>query len=649
MGPRLPISILTITLAVALLSSARPALAASAIHRAAHRRGARGHPAAVLARVVIGADSSVTDLLGSGEAADLLLGSGEEERKEETNPFKEITDTISQLSGATANVTKALDHAVSAVEHVAKDIQSLQTTGRGEQGVPLETFSAPGIISSIVGGVSKAANTIESIASAVTSAAEKVAGIAEKSKEIATTLQPFLAPVTTGGNSKADINLAVLWGLLAVGGATFFGWVLDAVFPPLDTQSTRPRFWLVGMLLASFAVLIPGLTETLFSFDVAIHIFGVRVTVTSDPSGTPGPITESTISVIGLLWSSGSHLGAVLIILYAMVIPVLKLILLCLGELWRCSEDPSRVHVARGCIKTVQIISKWACPDMFAYILLLYLVRSLDLRSSTIEAPAQLDIGFICFSIFCTFSTVTSLAIQLPPKPQNDENFTAAAHPPLLLSWFGRRGIYWAVAAALGVFTVLMVGGLFAPVMHMGLDDDLLIEPEGPLPSALSPLLSILKSEVDAEVTMISCIGALVQWFCYGEASCILALVMLLGFAIIFPVLDMLCLFLATARFRDEPVEKGKRFGQPTSSKIARTASFALSHLSMLDVTIMGIVVVSLAAGVYKDQGIVIGMNWGIYLLLAAEIVHYLTYFSVQRAFAFLDPPPEEPPEAVCC
>merc|ERR1719375_1682922 len=101
---------------------------------------------------------------------------------------------------------------------------------------------------------------------------------------------------------------------------------------------------------------------------------------------------------------SGAYAGAFAAFSYAIAIPFIKFLMLILAECWRCSEDAGRVRRARWCIRTVQVISKWACPDMFAYILLLYLFHRLD-GSKYLNAPAELDIGFTCFSIFCTLST----------------------------------------------------------------------------------------------------------------------------------------------------------------------------------------------------------------------------------------------------
>ena len=52
------------------------------------------------------------------------------------------------------------------------------------------------------------------------------------------------------------------------------------------------------------------------------------------------------------------------------------------------------------------MISKWACPDMIAYIFLLYLVRHLN--RPPINGLFTLDIGFACYTLFCWGSTISS-------------------------------------------------------------------------------------------------------------------------------------------------------------------------------------------------------------------------------------------------
>mmetsp|Transcript_52993 Transcript_52993/g.134430 ORF Transcript_52993/g.134430 Transcript_52993/m.134430 type:complete len:148 (-) Transcript_52993:152-595(-) len=80
------------------------------------------------------------------------------------------------------------------------------------------------------------------------------------------------------------------------------------------------------------------------------------------------------------------------------------------------------------CILAVQMISKWASPDMFAYMLLMYLVGGLD-HPPTLKGVGQLDLGFRSFALFCIFSTVASLGIQAPELPTSETAPAVTSEP----------------------------------------------------------------------------------------------------------------------------------------------------------------------------------------------------------------------------
>merc|ERR550534_3532649 len=168
------------------------------------------------------------------------------------------------------------------------------------------------------------------------------------------------------------------------------------------------------MVLASYLILIPGYFVTGFSFQVSVvmPLVGGRLTVTA-PRGKPGPIRESTRSMIGLLWTSGSHSGAVAMAIFAILVPAAKLFLLMLGEVWRSSPSRRKVRVSRWSIAAVQIVSKWASPDMFAFSLLYCLLHHMH-HKPFVESLQVLDVGFTCYSAFCICSTASTLCVSLP-------------------------------------------------------------------------------------------------------------------------------------------------------------------------------------------------------------------------------------------
>merc|ERR1719291_603757 len=70
--------------------------------------------------------------------------------------------------------------------------------------------------------------------------------------------------------------------------------------------------------------------------------------------------------------------------------------------------------------------------------------------------------------------------------------------------------------------------------------------------------------------------------------------------------------------------------GWPTGT-LAK-ASQALRKLSMLDVLIAGVFVVTLCMSMYRKNGIFVSMRYGVPALLVAEILHYATYYFVMSA-----------------
>ncbi|CAE8582696.1 unnamed protein product, partial [Polarella glacialis] len=130
-------------------------------------------------------------------------------------------------------------------------------------------------------------------------------------------------------------------------------------------------------------------------------------------------LTESTVSFVGELSNSGSWAGAAFIVLYAMVIPAVKIVLLILGEVWYDSGKAWKVRSSRRCILTLHSISKWASPDMFAYVLLLCLFRKMH-HPPDLISEGRLSMGFTCFSIFCVGSTIGTLGVHPPTEPWDE-------------------------------------------------------------------------------------------------------------------------------------------------------------------------------------------------------------------------------------
>merc|ERR1719237_1603755 len=341
---------------------------------------------------------------------------------------------------------------------------------------------------------------------------------------------------------------------------------------------------------------------------------------------TQEPITESMLSVISLLFKTGGQNGAYLIVLYAMVMPAVKLIFLVFGEFWRNSNSEMCRNISFVCVILVQVTSKWASPDMFAYVLLLFLIRSMD-HPPYMLSTAKLDVGFQCFTVFCLGSTVSTLAIHRPKLEKQEQRVSRPVTTPLLLQCGGTRGALLLVSFLGTVFAVLLLIGILTPCMGVHVDYHLLIKPKGPVPESLAWMLENaidnlkLRPWLHAEVSMWQCMAALAQWSFTGEAVSILAFLLLAVFAVAVSVLDMFVLAATTLNLE-----------VPKSSSAVMAVSRVLKHVAMLDVFCMGICVVCLAGQAYRAQGFALSLRSDIFPLIGAECIHYITFYSVSSA-----------------
>merc|ERR1719310_1445183 len=94
--------------------------------------------------------------------------------------------------------------------------------------------------------------------------------------------------------------------------------------------------------------------------------------------------------------------------------------------------------------------------------------------------------------------------------------------------------------------------------------------------------------------------------------------------------MDMIVLVMAAIQLH---FEQEDRTTSQKSGKYMHAAKF-LGKLSMLDVMSMGVVVVCLAAAMYRKMGVVFNLLPGIYIMVAAESLHYATYMMVASAVA---------------
>merc|ERR1712187_149132 len=159
--------------------------------------------------------------------------------------------------------------------------------------------------------------------------------------------------------------------------------------------------------------------------------------------------------------------------------------------------------------------------------------------------------------------------------------------------------------------------------MGLRLNVDALLQPHGPVPRSFKPVLDSLhlENKVKADVSLWQCMVALTHWANEGETTCTVASILLAVFVVLCTMLDVATLLIALLEV----------LGKAYTSQILKMA-WVLKHVSMLDVFCMGIIVVCLAGAAYRKMGIELELMPGIILLIGAEIVHSLLYYTATHS-----------------
>jgi hypothetical protein len=424
------------------------------------------------------------------------------------------------------------------------------------------------------------------------------------------------------GHSLLYNNVAVVVILACVCTMPFIGYQLDR---KAGEEQTPKRFsYRVGLLLlASYLIWVPAIFSSDFSFNIGfiVPVSNQRVGITQDErhGHVAGPINESTRTLVHLLWSTRAHLGAVLIFIYAFIVPASKLLLLGVAEKYRFSEKIHLRRLSRNCILLMQFISKWAAPDMFAYVLLYYLIRKL--QHLPVSTLGMFDIGFTCYSVFTLTCAISSLGITLPQVPGSE---LEDVKPPLVKRMFGlnSRGVFVLASCLATAWMCFFAIGIVTPCFALHLDGEVL---QHHVPDNMKQVLKMIKLNQiigRQDVSVFRSMGSMLYWFATDkDLNLLLAFVMLAGFAVFLTALNMATLLKASWQL-----------SRGTAPGPAIAKSHVFKHLCMLDVLVMGVFVGTLAGGIYQQVGVIISVRYGCLVLLMSELMHYLTHFVVHSA-----------------
>lgn len=431
-------------------------------------------------------------------------------------------------------------------------------------------------------------------------------------------------PTSNGGKVRAlqlqaplqhAIDMTLLGAIAVLAAATAVGLAVDRLIlrGALERQG-RPSACVMLFVASTHILQPPAILSTCFSFHVAVDLgaLGTHSLSRSHHNRELGPVTHTGSSFVVGLWHEGCFIASTLFAFYAAVIPMTQAVLLVFGERHRYSTDPNLARFAANSLRAFRLISKWASPTLFAFIVLFHLVRSLD-GAPFFSSAAVLDVGFTLFAVFCAASALSVFLIPLPKEPLGVRPRTAVIKMP--------KWVRDALLLSLGI----LLCGVLQPFMTVSFDRGAAVEPRGSLPRSLEGALMALDGPTafQYDVSLWTCLrglggASLVE----GEANSVLGFTMITVFVLGFTAFDLLLLFLAVRRF-----EGGDGAAKEPCPYVL--AAIPIKHAAMLDTCLMGIVLVLLAGGLLRGEGLSLQPGPGIATLLVAELLHLAAHRSV--------------------
>ena len=146
-----------------------------------------------------------------------------------------------------------------------------------------------------------------------------------------------------------------------------------------------------ALIIVSFILLVPGLTYDLITIRASIEVFGVTQEIFEQ--------TRSILQTIESLHDSGNDFVAFLILLFSVLVPFIKGILLLVVLGIKKAQARFNLYVF------VRSISKWSMADVFVVGVFTAYLSAI----ATDNLDSSIHVGFYYFAAYCL---VSLLALQ---------------------------------------------------------------------------------------------------------------------------------------------------------------------------------------------------------------------------------------------
>ncbi|MPY25342.1 paraquat-inducible protein A [Shewanella psychropiezotolerans] len=194
------------------------------------------------------------------------------------------------------------------------------------------------------------------------------------------------------------------------------------------------------VILLSLALLVPGVTLPILSISGSIEkseLAQAGITHLADGSGSARDMLTMMSSMLGLdtiqgevevfqktrsiwgtveeLYQSGNILVALLVGVFSVVIPALKLILMLIQQTPIAPKAKFRLGQFTG------IIAKWSMADVFVVALMVsYMAGNASAgMGELLKTTASFDVGFYYFSAYCVFSILSGYLMRRTSEAVN--------------------------------------------------------------------------------------------------------------------------------------------------------------------------------------------------------------------------------------
>ena len=156
----------------------------------------------------------------------------------------------------------------------------------------------------------------------------------------------------------------------------------------------------VGLTVVSLGLLFPGLSQPALTIVASVPFGNKSMEIFRQ--------TQNVVQAVRSLYESGNYFVAGLVLLFSIIVPFIKALLLAVILAIKAPGPRHRLFVF------VRSVSKWAMADVFAVGIFIAFLAS----KATDNLDATIGTGFYYFAAYCLVSNVAFQFLHVPTPDQ---------------------------------------------------------------------------------------------------------------------------------------------------------------------------------------------------------------------------------------